>query len=319
MDNQLILATPKTKYGNTYNFQFNSCLKTKREIALHSIHHPKFVIPRRYKLFFKVNFLTNTIANDERIKNDFLEMHPNIFQTDVINAIEIDFGDYPVNSGDDLLVLIYSNFVRFFKEKYPYMLDRWKRMGPGVNFQGAFPIAKYGEQIIFDVDKLYIDILDTDFKLEQLEDDDINYLEPSASGISEIIKRQNIFNLIKNAYEIEINETLTDMSNIQVTQYFRIPNGVFKNVDIKGRNVECAYILSNIIEPSYKNKEKERILDVVTLNGQNFCNVYEVKNLTFHQISTESIFDFKVVIKSVNDENIAFHDETPLIFKFIIR
>ena len=314
MDNQLILATPKIKYGNTYNFQFNSCLKTKSEIALHSIHHPKFVIPRRYKLFFKVNFLTYMIDNTDWIK-DFLKIHPNIFQTDEIHAIDIDFGDYPVNSADDLLVLIYSNFVRFFKEKYSHMIEIWEKIGPPIDFQGNFPIALYGEQIIFDVNKLYVEILDADYKLEG---GDFDHLFPFTTD-SGILKKQNIFNLIKNGYEIETNETLTKMSKIQVTKIFRIPNSKFKNVDIKGRNIECAYILSNIIEPSYKNKEKERILNVVTLNGQNFCNVYEVKNLTFHQISTESIFDFKVVIKSVNDENIAFHDETPLIFKFIIR
>ena len=319
MNNQLILATNRITYGNKYNFQFNSCLTTKSEIALHSIHYPKFVIPKCYKLFFKVNFLTETIDKSKWTKSSFLDMDPYVFHySDQIHVIKIDFDDYPINSGDDLILLIYNNFVRYFKEKYPHMIEKWKEMGPGIHFQGTFPISLYGEGIIFDLDKLYIEILDTDYKLEQIKDN-LKYLSPYSSGIGDIIKRENIFNLIKNSYEIEFNEKLSDISGMPVTHILRMPNGKFQKVDPIGRSVETAYVICNIIEPSHRNVGKERILDVVTLNGKHFSNVYEIKNLTFHKISRDSIFDLSIEIKGVTGENISFNDEAPLIFKFILQ
>ena len=98
-----------------------------------------------------------------------------------------------------------------------------------------------------------------------------------------------------------------------------IPNAKLNMVTPIGRSIEPAYIICNIIEPSQRNNEKERILDVVTLNGTEFSNVCEIKNLTFHKISMDSIFDLYIKIKSVNGGNIPFDDETPIIFKFILR
>ena len=283
MEEQLVLVTEKRRWGDTFYFPFNECINSKKEIALHSIHYPSFVIPITYKLFFTAR------------GGDILDRRNHM--------IDVKFPK-PVNSADDVLYCIFYTLREYFTDNFPLLIERWAS-DDADDFQGSFPIYYEGNILHFNIMKLEIEFLDQDIEInkevaQELDEDFLGRL-----------RKHNIFKLL-NHYKFEYAQDHFSTISLSIHKQK-------ESISIRGQQSETVYVKCNIIKPSMKNFNWEPIIEVVTLNGEKERNVVEVINPTFHDIQVESVFDIAISLETPDKRVIPFDDQSPIVFKFIFR
>ena len=285
MEEQLVLVTGKREWGDTFYFHFNECITSKKEIALHSIHSPSFVIPKPYRLYFTTR---DGIGSEQK------EEH---------HMVDVKFPK-PVNSADDILFCIFYTLREYFTENFPLLIEKWKT-DEVPDFQGNFPIAYMGDKILFNILKLKIKFLDQDVEIRKEVADELG---------EDFVGRLRKYNVFKLLHHYKIEHTSDYFTTLEIS----IPEGN-EAVELHGQRSETVYVKCNIIEPSMKNLNWEQIIEVVTMNGENDRNVVEIKNPTFHKIDVETIFDIGIALETPGKRVIPFDDESPIVFKFIFR